>query len=360
MADSPLIFQGIRSYVQGPGVLGSIGTYLGRWGPDIRTCILIDRTLLSLLEPIRQSLAAAGVGSFVVEFDGDTRRQSVQSLARQVGEGTRPDVVLGVGGGKTIDTAKILASRLGSRCVICAASSATDAAPSHAAVLLDANGRIEAETLEKNPDLVIVDSRLIASAPVRLFTAGIGDAISKKYEMDTAVQLGERNAFGGRPVFFISGMADTLRHTLLQYGVEAKQSVEKGELTESVERVITACVLLSTLVWENGGLAGAHSIANVLTDQGFAARNLHGELVAFGLLVLLALQGLHEERRKLDKFYRQIGLPRRIGDLGVAPEDREAVGKICRGVHERYKKHRLPYSVESIYGAIQILQSGEK
>jgi glycerol dehydrogenase len=103
--------------------------------------------------------------------------------------------VLGVGGGKTIDTAKILASRLGSRCVICAASSSTDAAPSHAAVLLDANGRIEAETLEKNPDLVIVDSRLIASAPVRLFTAGIGDAISKKYEMDTAVQLGERNAF---------------------------------------------------------------------------------------------------------------------------------------------------------------------
>ncbi len=357
MPDLPLIFQAVRGYVQGPGVLGSVGKYIGQWGPANRTCILIDRTLLHLLDRTRASLAASGISASVVEFDGDIRQEAVYGLAQKLQAGPRPDVVLGIGGGKTIDAAKILAIRLGARCVVCASSCSTDAAPSHAAVLLDDSGRIAAQTLDRNPDLVIVDSGLIALAPVRLFVAGIGDAISKKYEMDTAVKLGESNAFGGRPVFFISAMAETLRQALLTDGLAAKRSVEKGELTAPVERVITACVLLSTLVWENGGLAGAHSIANVLTDAGLAARNLHGELVAFGLLVLLRLQELGDAHRELHSFYGQIGLPRSLGELGVPAGDGEAVNRICKGVLERHRKHNISYPLESISRAMAPLHS---
>jgi glycerol dehydrogenase len=360
MARPPFIFRGIDTYVQGPGALRDIGTYIARLGGIRFVCVLIDRALLSLSGRVREALGAAGIESIVHEFDGDTRQESVRLLTEKLRAGRPPDVVLGVGGGKTIDVAKVLASRLQAHCAVCATTSSMDAAPSHAAVLADAEDHIYVETLERNPNLVVIDSEIIAAAPVRLFVAGIGDAISKKYEMETAARLREGNAFGGAPVFFVAGMADTLQECLLRDGVEAKRLVQRGELTEVVERVITACVLLSTLVWENGGLAGAHSTANVLTNTGHAKRNLHGELVAFSLLLSLELEGRHQERMKLDDFYQKIGLPRKIGDLGIPLEDRATVDDFCRGVHERYKKHGLLYPVGKVHRAVETLEAGAR
>jgi glycerol dehydrogenase len=358
MTRVPLIFRGIRNYVQGPGVLRSVGGHLARLGGVRHACVLIDQALIPLAPRVRESLDAAGIGSFVLEFGGDNGLENVRAMTEKLLAGRRPDVVLGIGGGKTIDVAKILASRLEARCAVCATTSSMDAAPSHAAVLSEAGGRIHVETLENNPDLVVIDSEVIAAAPARLFAAGIGDAVSKKYEMETAIRLGEPNAFGGAPVFFVHAMAETLQDCLLLDGEEAMARVRRGELNEAVERVITACVLLSTLVWENGGLAGAHSTANVLTNAGYAKRNLHGELVAFSLLLSLSLEGRHEERKALDVFFGKIGLPRRIGDLGIRLEDRETVDGFCRGVYERYKKHGLSYPAEDVRRALERLEAG--
>jgi len=358
MPQDPFIFQGIQSYIQGPGTAERIGAYVSRMGTGHRTCIVADRTILSLLEAVRKSMEEAGLEFRLHEFDGDLRRTRMEELAARIGAECAPSVVLGVGGGKTIDAAKIIANRLGARCAILATSSSTDAAPSHAAVLVDEHHQISAEALPRNPDLVVVDSRIIASAPVRLFASGIGDAISKKYEMNTAMRQGERNVFGGRPVFFLHGMAEALHDALLESGPEACRSVQNGAVSDAVERVITSCVLLSCLIWENGGLAGAHSIANVLFNAGHGAKNLHGELVAFSLLVLLFLEERAADLKELQDFYRQIGLPRTIGDLGIPFDNQEGIRAICDAIHERYQKHNLPYSSPKIYEAIEQLHRG--
>ncbi len=356
--DLPFVFQGIRCYVQGPGVIRSIGARVTGLAAGNRACVVFDKAIVALAETVQDSLREAGMDSALVELDGDIRKDTVHALADRIREEHGPHVIVGVGGGKAIDVSKIVAHRLGARCVVCATSSSTDAAPSHAAVLLDPRGQIDAQTLDGNPDMVIVDSEVIAAAPVRLFVAGIGDAISKKYEMEAAVRLGESNAFGGRPVYFVSAMADALHGTLFRQGREAKQCIAKGILTDAVEQVITSCVLLSALVWENGGLAGAHSIANVLTNAGHGARNLHGELVAFGLLVFLSLEGRQGDVRGLDAFYRDIGLPRSIGALGISIQDRAAISGISRAVHERYKKHDITYSSARISEALGELETG--
>jgi glycerol dehydrogenase len=356
MTTPPFVFRGIRSYIQGPGVIRTVGTYLSQSCGTDRTCIVIDRSVLSLLETIEKSLTEARIDFRISEFDGDLRAQNVERLAERIRVDDSPRAILGVGGGKTIDVAKIVASRLGTPYAILATSSSTDAAPSHSAVLLDSDSQISAESLDRNPDLVIVDSEVILSAPVRLFVAGIGDAVSKKYEMDTAARLGERNAFGGRAVFFVSPLARTLHEALLSQGVEAKRCIQEGILSDAVETVITACVLLSTLVWENGGLAGAHSIANVLFNAGYGKENLHGELVALSLLVLLILEDRQEESRRLTAYYRQIGLPCRASELGIPFEDRTMMSAICDAVHHRYEKHELHYSSGTILQAIEQLQ----
>jgi glycerol dehydrogenase len=351
----PVVFQGIRSYIQGPGVVRALGAHLAALGVDRRVCIVIDRTILALLDPVRKSLEGAGLRCLAFEFDGDLQADTVARFAGKVRSEWDPGIVLGVGGGKAIDVSKIVAQELGARLAVFATSSSTDAAPSHAAVLLDQRHQIDARTLDRNPDLVVVDSEIVASAPPRLFAAGIGDAISKKYEMETAVGLGEANAFGGVPAFFVSRMAAALHECLLADGVEAVRSVRAGTVTDAVERVITACVLLSCLVWENGGLAGAHSIANVLFNAGHGARNLHGEMVAFSLLVLLLLEGKDKDLGELIPFYRLVGLPRKISDLGIQLQG-DAVPALCEAVHARYRKHNILYSAQLIRQTVEELE----
>lgn len=358
MDRSPIVYQSAPRVVLGPGLIDSVGEHLAALGAGGRACLLLDPGVRFLRPRLEASLLASRIPATIREFDGDLSLRRVDELAARIQAEERPAVVVGVGGGKAIDLSKMLARRAAARNVVVATASATDAAPSHAAVGVDEQGRILAESCGRAPDLVLVDSEIIAGAPVRLFAAGIGDAVSKKYELETAVALGERNAFGGRRPYFIDPLAAVLHRTLLEKGPPARRSVEQGRLDEAVEEVLTACVLLSTLVWENGGLAGAHSIANVLFNSGLCPQSLHGEQVAFGLLVQLALQGRAEELEVHRGFYRAIGLPGRISTLGPALAGRHRIGEIAEGIHRRWQKHRLDYPAERIREAIMDLERG--
>jgi len=357
---SPLIFKGIREYVQGPGIIAQLGDYVTGFALQEKVCVLIDSSVLFLLDKIEPSLKRANIDFCIWEFDGNITLNNVNKLSEEINCKHSPKVIIGVGGGKTIDMSKLIARRLAARNVIVATLASTDAAPSHAAVAEDEHGHIRAESSMFNADLVMIDSEVIVSAPVRFFVAGIGDAISKKYEMKTSILLGEKNFFGGERVFFIEPLADVLHGTLLKHGVEAKEMVSKKQTNAVVEKVITATVLLSTLVWENGGLAGAHSIANVLFNAGYGKENLHGELVAFSVLLHVELERKRlpaEEATMLDAFFAKLGLPRKISDLGVAVDDQAEVLNICTGIDQRFKKHNLHYGSETILQAIHTIES---
>lgn len=358
MADSsPLIFKGIREYIQGPGIIAQLGAHVSGLGLKERVCVLIDASVVFLLEKIEPSLKKADIDFFIWEFDGNITLNNVNTLSEEIQRKHNPKVVIGIGGGKTMDMSKMIARRLHAKNIIVATLASTDAPPSHSAVAEDEDGHIRAENSNVNADLVMVDSEVIVSAPVRFFVAGIGDAISKKYEMKTSMLLGQKNFFGGERVFFIEPLADVLHETLLKYGVEAKEMVSKHQTGPVVEKVITATILLSTLVWENGGLVGVHSIANVLFNSGYGGKNLHGELVAFGLLLHAELEKLAvEETTMLDSFFTKVGLPRKISDLGVPVDDEAEVFKICQGIQQRFTKYNLHYDSEAILQAIHKIE----
>jgi glycerol dehydrogenase len=357
MADySPLIFKGIREYVQGPGIIAQLGEYVSGLAPQKKVCVLIDASVVFLLDKIEPSLKQANIDFCIWEFDGNLFLNNVNALSEEIQCKHNPKVIIGVGGGKTIDMSKMIARRLAARNIIVATLASTDAAAE------DEHGHISAESSKFNADLVMIDSEVIASAPVRFFVAGIGDAISKKYEMITSMLLGEKNFFGGERVFFIEPLADVLHDTLLKHGVEAKEMVSKNQTNPVVEKVITATVLLSTLIWENGGLAGAHSIANVLFNAGYGKKNLHGELVAFSVLLHTELEKERlpdGEAAMLDAFFAQLGLPRKISDLGVPVDDQAEVLKICTGIDQRFTKHNLNYGSERLFQAIHAIEKSQ-
>ena len=357
MDGKKIIYQSVTKFVQGPGVLDELGAHVEAFGATGRACVLLDPGVRFLRERVAGSLGSHRIAHFVREFDGNLSIKHVDQLAAELGAPPRPAMFIGVGSGKAIDLSKMLAHRVGARNVVVATASATDAAPSHAAVGVDEQGHIQAESYDASPDLVLVDSEIIARAPVRLFVAGIGDAISKKFELETAVALGELNCFGGRRPCFIDSLAATLLQTLLAKGRQAKGSVMHGRLSDEVEEVITACMLLSTLVWENGGLAGAHSIANILFNSGYCREALHGEEVAVGLLVLLALQGKRGDFEAMRSFYESVGLPRKLSSLSAVLQERAKAREIAEGVQRRWVKHHITYTADQIDAAMQELEA---
>ncbi len=366
MSQKLMIYRSVPEFIQGPGVLNLIGEQAALLSSGRPVYVLLDPCVRFLQKRIESSLAGQDVSFEITLFDGNLNLGHVERLAGKIEARLSPSVYIGVGSGKTIDLSKMLARRSGTRNVIVATASATDAASSHAAVGVDDRGHVKARNYDAAPDLVLVDSEVIAKAPVRLFVAGIGDALSKKHELETAVALGEHNFFGADRPYFIDSLAVLLYDTLLTRGRAARAKVEQGMLSEEVEQVITACVLLSTLVWENGGLAGAHSIANVLFNSGYCSQALHGEQVAFGLLLHLALENAEHELKRLLPFYREVGLPRTLSALSAgltdteagALTDRPAVREIAEGIHLRWKKHNLNFSAREILGAIGRLEMG--
>jgi len=290
--DKLLIFGSPGRYIQGPGAIAYIGYYVAQLSQKKRAWLLIDVGVGFLARDIETSLRETGIIFSISKFEGDNRLSQADRLSQEIRKKSQSDVIVGMGGGKTIDMSKMIAHRMGAKNIIVPTIAATDAPTSCLAVGMDENGRVAVEEHLFNPDLILVDSEIIARAPVRYFVSGIGDAISKKYEVLHSASVGETNYFGGQRAFFITDLLEVCHRTLLKYGTEAKKSVERKETNDIVEKVITSIILLSGLLFENGGLAAAHSIANVLFNQGYGKKNLHGELVAVGILLQVILEKL--------------------------------------------------------------------
>lgn len=355
--DRLLIFGSPGRYIQGPGAIKSLGHYVAQLSEKKKAWVLIDSGVGFLVDSIKVSLQGEGIDFSISTFEGDIRFQKADKLSLEIKNRNEPEVIIGVGGGKTMDMSKMITHRLGARNIIVPTIAATDAPTSHMAVAVDENGQIAVEDHLFNPDLILVDSEIIAKAPVRYFVSGIGDAISKKYEVLTSISVGEKNFFGGKPIFFITHLLDVCHETLLKYGLEAKNSIERKETNEIVETVITSIILLSGLLFENGGLVGAHSVANVLYNEGYGKKNLHGELVAVGILLQIILEQLPTtELKMLDGFFQRLGLPRNLTDLGVPVNDNHKVKIICEGISARLGKHDFKRSNKAIFEAIKILE----
>jgi glycerol dehydrogenase len=91
--------------------------------------------------------------------------------------------VVGIGGGKTLDTAKAIGYYQKLPVVVIPTIASTDAPTSALSVIYTEAGEFEEYLIyPKNPDMVVMDTAIIAKAPVRLLVAGMGDALSTWFE----------------------------------------------------------------------------------------------------------------------------------------------------------------------------------
>jgi glycerol dehydrogenase-like iron-containing ADH family enzyme len=333
--------------VRGERALEQMGPAIARLGQrpllvgGDRTLAVIQPRLLPVLQDQYLPVAQCTYGADCTETALATLHQAVTDH--------QADLIIGIGGGKALDAAKLLAHQVRLPIVTIPTSAATCAAWTALANIYTEQGAFLYDVgLAKCPDLLILDYALIATAPQRTLVAGIGDAIAKWYEASVSSGHSERT-------FLIAAVqqARVLRDILLQKAAAALSATG----SEVWQDVVDASVLMAGVIGGMGGAqcrtVAAHAVHNGLTHVLASHGALHGEKVAFGILVQLRLEEMipgnqlaATARQQLLKFYSTIGLPQTLGDLGLAEmtmADLQHAAEVA--CVPQSDLHRLPFAV---------------
>ena len=341
-------------YVQGQGEFGRLPLYTAPYG---NACVIIDGFLYQDLNARLEKAYAESDAKFVsISFNGECCEEEVERIGKIARENGAA-VIVGAGGGKTMDTAKICADEMGLTVIIAPSSASTDAPVSEIAVVYKLDGEyIGSRKMKKNADLVLVDTEIIVKAPRRLFVAGMGDALATWLEAQACECSDSPNYIGSGMRRCKAGMAIAKASwdILFEDGEKALMALDSGVVTEAFENVVEANTLLSGLGFLNTGLATAHGIHSGLTVLPETHKYLHGEKVAFGIVCQMVLENTPAETvDKVMRFMVAIGLPVTLADLGVAAE-RDKVMAIAEKTANGPLIHQEPFAVttERVYGAI--------
>ncbi|NCA76574.1 MAG: glycerol dehydrogenase [Alphaproteobacteria bacterium] len=315
-------------YIQGPGAIGLLPEWIARLGS--KALIVAGKTALREIVPKLEKESPQSL--MVTGFGGECSMKEIGRIA-ETAKNADCDVIVALGGGKVIDTGKAVAHELGLKMIIVPTIASNDAPTSAISVVYTESGTFDHTIyLKNNPDLVLVDTEIIAKAPVRLLVAGMGDALATWFEADACSRSGSLNEAGGYCTQAALALARLCYETLLLHGAEAAENCRQNKVTPALEKVIEANTLLSGLGFESGGLASAHAIHNGLTRLAATHVFFHGEKVAFGTLTGLFLSDSPESL--IDKVYgfcRSVGLPVTLTQIGITVPTEEDLRIVAEG-----------------------------
>lgn len=343
-------------YVQGAGAIKELGHHLSVLESSKAMVVADPLGIRAVAADFENSLTKSGITFHIEEFKLECCQNEIERIAARASS-FESDVVVGLGGGKAIDVAKAVARKINKKLAVIPTIAATDAPCSALSVIYTPDGEFESFlVLPKNPDLVLVDTAVVAKAPVRLFVSGMGDALSTWFEADTSYRTGSACMQNTASTIAAQGLARLCYETIISNGYNAKLAVERGVVTEAVERVVEANTLLSGLGFESGGLAAAHSFQDGVTVLSETHKCFHGEKVSFGVLFQLVLENRTQAQiEEVLNFCLSVGLPTTLEDLGVLEITEEKIRKVADATASSKETiHSEPFSVTSdlVYGAI--------
>ena len=314
----------LPSYSIGDKIYEKIGPVCESYGKKVLV-IGGRKALAAAYDKIAAYVAQTNLEIIGTEIYGENCTYATVERLRALPLYQEADMVFGVGGGKALDTVKCLCipddkpvfsfPTIASNCV----------ATTSVSILYNEDGTFLKPHFFIRPVMhAFIDTQIIAQAPSQYMWAGIGDTYAKYYEALISSRDERLEHFTAVGV----AVSQMCRDPLLLYSAQALEDHKQGLCTYAVEQVVLAIVVTTGIASifltkdytpdYNSGLA--HAIFYALTAYPvIEERHLHGEVVAFGILIALLVDGQKEEFEKIYELNKSIGLPTRLSDIEIAP-----------------------------------------
>jgi glycerol dehydrogenase len=333
-------------YVRDELVLERLGELLP---PSLRRVLIAGgKTALQVTgERLTAGLKEAGREiAGCVWYGGECSPVNIEKLAAAVRD-AGAEMLIGVGGGKALDTAKSAAWVAGVPVVTVPTIAATCAAFTGISIVYNEQGVFqEISRQARMPEMVLVDLATIARAPAVFLIAGIGDTLAKWYELEATA----RNRGDSAVIRSALQLAAVAREILVLHGEAALEAARFQEVNVPLAEVVDAIIMVSGLVSGLGGdecrTAGAHAVYSGLTCLPETHGRCHGETVAFGILVQLMMENNFAEAEKLIGYYRKLGLPVTFADLGLEHVTSQQLHTVAAGALATEDIQNLPFTVD--------------
>ncbi|BDH44423.1 glycerol dehydrogenase [Salmonella enterica subsp. enterica serovar Choleraesuis] len=306
-----------KKFIIGSGLLAQMHDYVKDFGDN--AFVICDEFILDrVIKEALPGFAQADLKSAAEKFNYECTEKEIKRLG-SLAVSQKANVIVAVGGGKTLDSAKAVAYYHKLPVVLYPTIASTDAPCTALAVIYTEQGEFERYLfLPQNPDVVVADTSIIAAAPARFFAAGVGDALATWFEARTCYRADGVNLVLKKPSRTGLGIAK-LCYQLLRENIEqAMDAIRNKVVTPALEQTIEATIYLSGVGAEAGGLAAAHAVNNGMSAVPDLHRAQHGEKVVFGLLTQLVLENApREEIDEVIRIIKTAGLPLTLADMGL-------------------------------------------
>ncbi|MBQ7158541.1 MAG: iron-containing alcohol dehydrogenase family protein [Treponema sp.] len=278
-------------YINEVGAIEKAGEYLAKIGKN--PLIIAGKSAFSAVEKqLLSTLNANGISSDSVSiFSGYPSQRQFDTYAQDALE-IGADFIIGIGGGRVLDTAKATADTVHLPVVTIPTVAATCAAWAALTIQYDDNGSYVKHRPNPNaPRLVIADPKIIFTAPKRYLFSGVVDTFAKFYE--------ERPTFEQHPEHIPAAISlnaaqiafDRLKKETSLALSEAEKGVFGQAARDVVDSIIYIAGFAGSFKTEYGHYSFAHPFYHTSTKLRHTNHKLHGEKVAFGITAQLVLEG---------------------------------------------------------------------
>lgn len=286
-------------------------------------------------------------------YGNDATFENAQSLAK-VESVKKADMIFAVGGGRSVDTIKKTAYHANKPFFVFPTLASNCAPVTTVGAYYYPNHAFRQVWYGNRPSYhTFINTRVIANAPTQYFWAGIGDALSKQYEVEFSSRGDELSYSRSLGVQLAKNCSDGL----LRYGESALKAVEKNEVNKDVDFVVQNIIcstgIISNFVPEDYNSSLAHALYNSHTGTPHEGHHLHGAVISWGVLVLLTMDKQFEERDRMYDFCRRTKLPHKLEDIGI-----KNPGELVKNAMTKadLRKTAYPVTYEMVMRAIEDLE----
>lgn len=329
---------GCGRYIQAPGALAVVGREAEMLGSRKALIIGSKSSLNASGARIENSLKEAGIEPYFYTMTSDCTYETLEYLQKTLIPEQKVDLVISSGGGKVTDMGKAAGKCSGLPVMNVPTSVATFNCWSAMSVMYTPDHKpIDRIWHATENNAVIIDTQVIADAPVKLFASGMADAFAKYIETGF---MDEQYTVMNTPVgmYCSKVMAGTTNEIILNRGEKAYRDCQKHEVTEDFDACVFANVATTAIAAAvnysnhslvhsgNGkGATFAHALYYACKAKYTEETKewLHGEIVGLGCQAsMYAYERSEYETKNFARFLKETGQPMSLKDLGLDTSDK--------------------------------------